>query len=114
MAWNHNFFHGLPQQAWKAAQTEEQTQLDLELLVETLEFGPGERLLDIFCGYGRHTLPLARMGTHVTAVDISDEYIDELQKAAARENLAVNAVAADFLSVSLSELTLDKPVDAAY
>ncbi|RYF47267.1 MAG: SAM-dependent methyltransferase, partial [Cytophagaceae bacterium] len=70
MPWYHDFFHGLPQIAWKAAQTDEQTQLDLELIVDTLDFGPGDRLLDVFCGYGRHALPLARMGAHVTGVDI--------------------------------------------
>ncbi|GAB3545579.1 SAM-dependent methyltransferase [Spirosoma fluminis] len=114
MAWYHNFFHGLPQQAWKAAQTEAQTQLDLELLVETLEFGPGDRLLDIFCGYGRHALPLARLGTHVTGVDISTEYIDELRKSAASEKLMVNSLAADFMTVPLAELTGNGPFDAAY
>ena len=99
MAWYHTFFHGLPQAAWKAAQTEEQTQLDLELLVDTLDFGPDDRLLDIFCGYGRHALPLARMGARVTGVDISAEYITELQAVARKEKLSLAAIAADFLSV---------------
>lgn len=33
---------------------------------------PGERILDICCGYGRMTLPLRAHGFHVTGVDISD------------------------------------------
>ncbi|GAB3988408.1 class I SAM-dependent methyltransferase [Spirosoma daeguense] len=112
--WYHDFFYGLPQQAWKAAQTDDRTQLDLELLVETLEFGPDDRLLDVFCGYGRHTLPLARMGARLTAVDISDEYIKELETVASKEKLPVKAVAADFLTVPQSELGTADSFDAAY
>jgi SAM-dependent methyltransferase len=114
LAWYHNFFHGLPQTAWKAAQTEEQTQLDLELLVETLEFGPGDRILDIFCGYGRHALPLARMGAHVTGVDISDEYIADVQAAAKADKLGLNALAGDFLALDPTEIGAGRLFDAAY
>jgi SAM-dependent methyltransferase len=114
LAWYHNFFHGLPQTAWKAAQTDEQTQLDLELLIETLEFGPGDRILDIFCGYGRHALPLARMGAHVTGVDISDEYIAELQTAAKAEKLIVNALADDFLTLDPDQIGAGRQFNAAY
>ncbi len=114
MAWYHTFFHGLPQDAWKAAQTEEQTQLDLELLVETLDFGPDDRLLDVFCGYGRHALPLARMGARVTGVDISAEYIAELHQAVAAEKLPVVAIADDFLGMIESKLGAPGSFDAAY
>jgi cyclopropane fatty-acyl-phospholipid synthase-like methyltransferase len=112
MAWYHNFFHGLPQDAWKAAQTDEQTHLDLELLVETLAFGPGDRLLDVFCGYGRHALPLARMGARVTGVDISEESISELRIEAGK--LPINAVQGDFLLLTDTELSINTPFDAAY
>lgn len=114
MAWYHTFFQGLPQDAWKAAQTEEQTQLDLELLVETLDFGPDDHLLDVFCGYGRHALPLARMGAHVTGVDISAEYITELQATADAEKLSVTAVESDFLSASKHEIGAAGSFDGAY
>ncbi|GAA4403795.1 class I SAM-dependent methyltransferase [Nibrella viscosa] len=109
MPWYHHFFHGLPQEAWKTAQTHEQTQQELELLVESLELGPGDHLLDVFCGYGRHALPLARLGCQVTGVDISGEYIRELQAAVRAEALAINAIQGDFL-----QTTLNGPFDAAY
>ncbi|MFD2936220.1 SAM-dependent methyltransferase [Spirosoma flavum] len=114
MAWYHNFFHGLPQDAWKAAQTEEQTQLDLELLVETLEFGPNDRLLDIFCGYGRHALPLARMGARVTGVDISEEYIAEIKAVAKAEKLPLVAIMDDFMTMPEADLGANASFDAAY
>ena len=114
MAWYHHFFYGLPQVAWKAAQTEEQTNLDLELLVETLEFGPNDRLLDVFCGYGRHAVPLARLGARVTGVDISGEYIEELNAVADREKLPLTAIQADFLAMPEADLLPNAPFDAAY
>ncbi|WP_338876532.1 class I SAM-dependent methyltransferase [Spirosoma sp. SC4-14] len=114
MAWYHHFFYGLPQRAWKAAQTEEQTHLELELLVETLEFGPGDRLLDVFCGYGRHALPLAQMGAQLTGVDISDDYINELRTTASAERLALTAIQGDFLTMPVGELQTSALFDAAY
>lgn len=110
--WYHDFFHGLPQDAWRAAQTDEQTQLDLELLVETLEFGPGDRVLDVFCGYGRHALPLARMGARVTGVDISGEYIADLRTTG--EKLPITAVEGDFLQLTNADLGGDALFDAGY
>ena len=112
--WYHNFFTGLPQVAWKAAQTDAQTQLDLELLVETLEFGPDDRLLDIFCGYGRHALPLARMGARVTGVDISAEYVAELQREANVAELSVTAIEGDFLTLTDADFGPAGSFDAAY
>lgn len=114
MAWYHTFFHGLPQDAWKAAQTDEQTQLDLELLVDTLEFGPDDHLLDVFCGYGRHAVPLARMGAHLTGVDISPDYIAELQTVAKKNKLPLVAIADDFLTMPTDDLAASIPFDGAY
>lgn len=107
MPWYTDFFHGLPQEAWRAAQSAEQTQHELELLVETLEFGPGDRVLDVFCGYGRHALPLARMGTDVVGVDISTESIDELQKEAKRKKAPLLALVADFMAID--PITVGEP-----
>ncbi len=112
MAWYHNFFYGLPQAAWKAAQTDGQTQLDLELLVETLSFGPGDRLLDVFCGYGRHALPLARMGARVTGVDLSEESIAELRADAGK--LPLTAIAGDFQQLTPADMPADSLFDAGY
>ena len=114
MAWYTDFFHGLPQEAWKAAQMEEQTQLDLELLVDTLNFGPSDRLLDVFCGYGRHALPLARMGARITGIDIAIDYITELQTAAAAEKLSITAIADDVLTIPMETMGSTASFDAAY
>lgn len=43
----------------------------------------GERILDMPCGIGRHTLELARRGHMITAVDRTAGYLDELKRLAA-------------------------------
>lgn len=109
MPWYENFFHGLVQRAWKEAQTDEQTQIDVDFLYDMLHLQTGRRVLDVFCGYGRHALELARLGCAVTGVDISDASIAELRTAAHRESLPINAVAGDFMTVPLAGA-----FDAAY
>ena len=109
MAWYKNFFHGLAQQAWKDAQTEEQTELEADFLYDVLELEPGRQVLDVFCGYGRHALDLADRGCSVTGVDIAPDYTDELRTQAQRRGLPIETVTGDFLTVSLAG-----DYDAAY
>lgn len=40
----------------------------------------GSDVLDLACGPGRHTLPLARAGYRVVGVDYSESYLDELRR----------------------------------
>ncbi|MFV0409702.1 MAG: class I SAM-dependent methyltransferase [Paracoccus sp. (in: a-proteobacteria)] len=47
------------------------------------------RILDIGCGQGRDALFIARSGHRVTGVDISPTGIDDLNAAAAAEQLAI-------------------------
>lgn len=107
--WYENFFNGLVQEAWKAGQTDEQTELECDFLQDTMNVQPGGRVLDIFCGHGRHALELAQMGYSVTGVDISTESIGELRTDAQRKNLAVEAIAGDFMT-----LPIESGFEAAY
>ncbi|MCB1350018.1 MAG: class I SAM-dependent methyltransferase [Maritimibacter sp.] len=53
------------------------------------------RVLDLGCGQGRDTLPLARMGHSVVAVDISPKGVADLVAAAEAEGLSVTGHVAD-------------------
>lgn len=44
-------------------------------LIDQLKLQGNERILDLACGYGRHSLELARRGYDVTGIDITSEYI---------------------------------------
>ncbi|WP_234733657.1 class I SAM-dependent methyltransferase [Tellurirhabdus bombi] len=103
MPWYTNFFHGLVQQAWKEAQDEEQTAQEVDFICDLLALQPGQRVLDVFCGYGRHALELARLGCVVTGVDISEEYIAEIQTVAQDEQLPIKGICADFMVAPLEQ-----------
>lgn len=105
MAWYHTFFEGLPQTAWKESQTEEYTDWEVDFLADVLELTPGSKVLDVMAGYGRHALPLAKRGYELTAVDISEEYCQELKQAVRAENLPVTVLQGEFGEMPLPEAT---------
>ena len=49
---------------------------EVDHIVEVLGLQPGEQVLDVGCGTGRHALELARRGVEVHGVDISQRFID--------------------------------------
>ena len=65
----------------------EDTKRQVDFLVEKLELKGGERILDLACGFGRHSLELARRGYEVTGVDITPAYVEYAAGQAQKENL---------------------------
>jgi SAM-dependent methyltransferase len=49
---------------------------EVDHLVEALGLSAGERVLDVGCGPGRHTIELARRGLVVHGVDISERFVE--------------------------------------
>jgi len=49
---------------------------EVDFLVETLGLAPGQRVLDVGCGPGRHAHELARRGVGVHGVDISHRFVE--------------------------------------
>jgi len=52
------------------------TDQEVAFLLETLGLRPGQRILDVGCGPGRHAHALARAGLEVVGVDISQRFVD--------------------------------------
>jgi SAM-dependent methyltransferase len=59
----------------------------VDAVVEVSRVSPGERVLDLGCGSGQVSIPLARLGAEVVAVDISPAMIGFLSDNVAREGL---------------------------
>ena len=51
------------------------TEQEVAFLVETLSLGPGDRVLDVGCGPGRHAHALGRQGIEVVGVDVSERFV---------------------------------------
>jgi SAM-dependent methyltransferase len=71
-------------------------------LIEVVKQIPGRpqdiAVLDIGAGTGRNTLPLARMGYAVDALELTPAFADQIKEAAQAENLAIRVYNADILS----------------
>jgi len=67
----------------------------------------GRRALDMGCGHGRNALYLASLGYTVTAVDVSEAAVRELESCADAEGLPVRAVRADLQDCELGENAYD-------
>lgn len=60
-------------------------------------------VLDLGCGQGRDALMIARLGHHVTGVDLSRAGIQQLEADAKAENLGITGVVADLVSYEPTE-----------
>ena len=74
---------------------ERHTERDLAFLKDVLELRPGMSLLDMCCGYGRHSIPLAEMGLRVMGVDYSSEQLAEARRRARARGAEVTWIRAD-------------------
>jgi SAM-dependent methyltransferase len=52
------------------------TRQEVDYLIEALGLGPGQRVLDVGCGPGRHAFELARRGVLVHGVDVSERFVE--------------------------------------
>lgn len=99
--WYHTFFDGLATRSWQQALPASLTEAEVTFILEKTALLPGARVLDVPCGFGRHTLALAERGYEVTAVDISETYIRPLSAEVAARNLPVQLIHGDALRVHL-------------
>ena len=78
----------------------EDTIRQVDFLVDKLKLTGNERILDLACGFGRHSLEFARRGYDVTGVDITPVYVDYATKQAQSENLNARFICSDIRQVS--------------
>ncbi len=74
---------------WPPAFDPEQEPLHVESVVALLGTQPGARLLDLACGRGWITVPLAQRGFMVTGCDLSQAMLARAQPAAAQAGVSV-------------------------
>jgi SAM-dependent methyltransferase len=79
---------------------------EIDRVVKILQPQGGERILDLACGSGRHSLELRRRGFSVVGVDISAELI-----AIARREAAAADLDAEFVLADLRELDYKSEFD---
>ena len=78
----------------------------VDFLIKQLHLKGTEKILDLACGFGRHSLEFARRGYDVTGIDITPAYIDYANEQAKKENLN-----AKFICQDIRTITFDKEFD---
>jgi SAM-dependent methyltransferase len=98
---NDNFFSGLYKNIWRKLIPPGLSEAEVDFMEQAGCLEPGNHVLDLMCGYGRHTLELARRGYRVTAIDNSPEYVDEIITRASEERLPVNTYCSGAVQMKL-------------
>jgi D-alanine-D-alanine ligase len=101
------FRHGSPYLAHPLL-TAERTAVEIDFIESVLDLADGAQILDVGCGFGRHSVELARRGYDVVGIDPAAAMI-----AAACQNAEAAAVAVDFRQARGEEFEISKRFDAA-
>src|SRR5574341_1193617 len=78
-----------------ATRSQRYTQPEIAFLEQCGLLHPGQRILDVACGGGRHSLAMARRGAIVTGIDLGPAAIATAQRRAKKARLHVEFVPAD-------------------
>lgn len=84
----------------------DRTEAEVDRAIMMLRPTGGERVLDLACGIGRHSLELRRRGFEVVGIDISEELLEMARREAEAQALEVTFTQAD-----LRELTYQDEFD---
>lgn len=81
----------------------DRTTAEVDRAIAMLRPAGGERVLDLACGIGRHSLELRRRGFEVVGVDISPDLLEMAEREAEAQSLEVSFVQADLRELDLRD-----------
>lgn len=95
--WYKNWSLDIKNQSWV-----EDTENQVDFIIKILKLTGKERILDLACGFGRHSIALARRGFSVVGVDITKAFINDAVKNAESLSLKIDFIHADIRDTSFS------------
>jgi SAM-dependent methyltransferase len=108
-AWYERFFEGLYGRVLAATFPQETSREQALLIRRLLRARRGQKVLDVPCGQGRITLPLARTGLAMTGVDLTARFLERARRQANREHLKIN-----FLRGDMRRISFESEFEAAF
>ncbi len=85
----------------------EETKKEVDFIINAISLPPPAKILDLCCGYGRHSIMLAKLGYKVVGVDLSDLYLKIAEKKAKKEGVKI-----EFIKSDMRELPFKEKFDA--
>lgn len=81
--------------------SQKQLQKEVGFLIDKLQMKKKDKILDLACGHGRHTIALSRQGHDIDGLDYSDYLLKLARKQALKEGLAVRFYRQDINKINL-------------
>lgn len=101
---NNTYFDGYYKDIWRAIIPPEFSVKEAEFIQQYFNLNQQSKVVDVMCGYGRHTIALAQRGVNVTAVDNLEEYINEIKEIAEKKSLPIKAIQTDVLQFHSNDI----------
>jgi len=99
LAWYVDFFRTDYLNIYGHLFTAERAERETVFVEKALQLEAGARVLDLCCGPGRHSVPLAQHGFDVTGLDLNPAYLELARQAAQAGHVSLKAVAADMREI---------------
>jgi SAM-dependent methyltransferase len=101
--WYESFFSRDYLDAYASVFTPERARVEVDFVIEALGLQPGQSVLDLCSGQGRHAVLLAAAGMQVTALDLAAEYLEMAQQAAREAKVSLETVHADMRAIPFTQ-----------
>lgn len=105
--WYESFFDERYLQFYPVLRQQPVATAEAEQIAALLGLQPGQRVLDLGCGTGRHSVALAQLGLEVTGLDLSEVLLEQAQRTARTADVEVR-----WLRRDMRELDDLDPFDA--
>lgn len=81
-----------------------QTKREADFIEETFELGEDDRVLDLACGFGRHSIELTRRGFEVAGLDLSMPLLQKALNEAQKQSLSIKFIHGDMRDLSFEAI----------
>lgn len=76
------------------------TDQEIEFIEATLNLGAHAKILDLYCGYGRHAIELAKSGYQVTGVDSTADFLSIAKQKALQLQVTLEFIQCDMRNIN--------------
>lgn len=101
MEWWESFFDSKYLQAYRSV--EDKTPDEVDFIVDVVGIEPADRILDLCCGQGRHSIELARRGFSAMGLDQSDYLLSVARERAKEAQVSVEFAKGDMRALTYKE-----------